>query len=254
VRTVHVDAARLHRWVAGFAARHGLAAVVATPEGILVQGEDGAAAAARAALGSWEPPLLDGSDLVAALAAHALTERRVAVVLLRRGGYACAMLVGRRIEASKVGSRYVQGRTAAGGWSQQRFARRRDRQTDELVGACAEVARRLLLPALPADAVVTGGDRRLLERVLADPGLTALRALPRGPHLDVGDPREAVLREVADRVHSVRIDLAEPDRGPEAEGSAGSRDPAPQKAARTRKADLDTRSEFRRRAPVQPAQ
>ena len=35
---------------------------------------------------------------------------------------------GDRLVASKVDSYYVQGRTAAGGWSQQRFARRRENQ------------------------------------------------------------------------------------------------------------------------------
>ena len=43
----------------------------------------------------------------------------------RRGGYAVGLASGGGFTASKVGSRHVQSRTAAGGWSQQRFARRR---------------------------------------------------------------------------------------------------------------------------------
>ena len=49
------------------------------------------------------------------------------------------------LTAAKVGSRHVQSRTAAGGWSQQRFARRRGKQADELVDAVVRHARRILL-------------------------------------------------------------------------------------------------------------
>ena len=58
----------------------------------------------------------------------------LAVVLVRRGGYAVGVASGDRLTAHKVGTRYVQSRTAAGGWSQQRFARRRANQADGLVG------------------------------------------------------------------------------------------------------------------------
>ena len=58
---------------------------------------------------------------------------------------------------SKVGSRYVQSRTAAGGWSQQRFARRREGQAKELVrGAAAAV--RPLTGTRRRGATVLGGD------------------------------------------------------------------------------------------------
>ena len=59
----------------------------------------------------------------------------LAVLLLRRGGYAVALAAEDGLLAHKVGSRHVQSRTAAGGWSQQRFARRRGNQADALVGA-----------------------------------------------------------------------------------------------------------------------
>ena len=66
------------------------------------------------------------------------------IILVRRGGYAVGLAHGDRLTAHKVGTRYVQSRTAAGGWSQQRFARRRANQADGLVGAVAEHAVRLL--------------------------------------------------------------------------------------------------------------
>ena len=61
---------------------------------------------------------------------------------------------GDRLTAHKVGTRYVQSRTAAGGWSQQRFARRRANQADGLVGAAVEHAVRLLTGIRPAGVVL----------------------------------------------------------------------------------------------------
>ena len=85
----------------------------------------------------------------------------LAVVLVRRGGYAVGVASGDRLTAHKVGTRYVQSRTAAGGWSQQRFARRRANQADELVGA-ARSTRCGCSPASGPAGVVLGGDKALV--------------------------------------------------------------------------------------------
>jgi peptide subunit release factor 1 (eRF1) len=53
---------------------------------------------------------------------------------------------GGRLTASKVDRQYVQGRTAAGGWSQQRFARRRDNQARAAAADGVDLVVRLLLP------------------------------------------------------------------------------------------------------------
>ena len=177
---------------------------------MLLRAQDGATAAFTAPFELWAPPSADPAGLVDSLVAHTLRDRRLGVLLARRGGYAVAVADGPAIGPSKVGTRYVQGRTAAGGWSQQRFARRRDNQTTDLVGAATEQALRLLVPALPLEGLVTGGDGRLIERVLADPRLKPLAGLPRWAHLAVGDPRTDVLREVPVQVRKVRIDLTDP--------------------------------------------
>ncbi|MEZ5191432.1 MAG: Vms1/Ankzf1 family peptidyl-tRNA hydrolase [Nocardioides sp.] len=49
------------------------------------------------------------------------------VLLVRKGGFAIAR-PSVPVTADKVGRRHVQGRTKAGGQSQQRFARRRANQ------------------------------------------------------------------------------------------------------------------------------
>lgn len=211
-RTLPIGAGRLVRWAAGFGERHGPVSVTVSPGAVDLSGRDGARALLADPWDSWRPA--DGvADPVGDLAAHVLAPRRVAALLVRRGGYACAVVDGGRVVASKVGTRYVQGRTAAGGWSQQRFARRRAKQTDELAGAAAEVAVRLLTGAADGAApgwLVTGGDRPLLDAVLADPRLAVLRTAPRGVHLSIGDPRSDLVGQLPDLITQVRVTLTEP--------------------------------------------
>lgn len=107
-----------------------------------------------------------------------------------------------------VGTRYVQSRTAAGGWSQQRFARRRANQADGLVGAAAEHAVRLLSGIRPA-GLVLGGDKTLTAALLEDERLAGLRDLPRRQFHDLPDPRLDVLQKALDRARAVRITIEE---------------------------------------------
>jgi hypothetical protein len=199
-RVIEVDPERFDRWMAGFAERHGAydAAEETTPGGVVVS--------ARAA---------DGSTVVATPFAH----DPLGVVLVRRGGYAVGLARGARLLGSKVGTRHVQSRTAAGGWSQQRFARRRDKQADELVAAVVAHARRVLLgddesPPEGADGIprglVVGGDRALVREVLDASPLRALRGLPVRELYDLPDPRREVLATALRRGRAVRIQLTDP--------------------------------------------
>jgi peptide subunit release factor 1 (eRF1) len=100
----------------------------------------------------------------------------------------------------------VHGRTAAGGWSQQRFARRREGQAKVALDEAAEVAARILLPvAASLDAVVLGGDRRAATSVLEDVRLEALRPLVVDRLLEVVDPRLKVLEATPRAFRAVRI-------------------------------------------------
>ena len=151
-------------------------------------------------------PPLGGDDLVA----HALADRRVAVLLVRLGGYATGVFDGTRLVASKVGSRQVHGRSAAGGQSQQRFARRREGQARVALAAAADTAVNVLLPYVSTvDAVVLGGDRRAADDVLADPRLAPLRPLVVEARLDVPDPRLKVLQSTPDLFRAVRIRITD---------------------------------------------
>ena len=77
-----------------------------------------------------------------AFAAHARRPRTVGVLLVRLGGYAAGVFTGYppTLQDAKVGSRLVHGRSAAGGWSQHRFARRREKQANEALDAAADAA------------------------------------------------------------------------------------------------------------------
>ncbi len=208
-RTVEVAPERLPGWVDRYAASHPGTRAGVTDDGLRLDSDSGAVAVVRPLLPFSPPPGGSDEDLVRRLADHAARETPTALVLLRRGGYAVGLACGARLLASKVGSRYVQSRTAAGGWSQQRFARRREGQARELVRSAAQAWAGLVLTETPA-VLVTGGDRPLVEGLLAEPALGTARALGVARHLDVPDPRLAVLREAAARSRALLVTVREP--------------------------------------------
>ena len=187
---------RLQRWLDGFAARHGPVSRELDDRTLRLTAQDGA-------LAELEVPF---PPLAGTLVEHVLRERQVGVLLVRLGGSACGVFDGPRLVASKVTTRQVHGRSAAGGQSQQRFARRRDGQVRVALDAFADTAVRVLLPAVGSlDAVVTGGERTAVDAVLADRRLAALRPLLTGRLLDGPDPRLAVLAASYDQLRAVWI-------------------------------------------------
>ncbi len=106
---------------------------------------------------------IDGSDL------EELYERdvTVGVVLLRMGRYAIGVVRGDKLLASKTDTRHVKNRHRAGGSSQRRFMRSRDRLIRELYDAGCEVTRRIFEPYLDSiDCVLTGGERQTINGFL----------------------------------------------------------------------------------------
>ncbi|MBB5825417.1 acVLRF1 family peptidyl-tRNA hydrolase [Micromonospora carbonacea] len=199
-RWVEVTPARVDRWVDGFADRHGPPTETTQEYGLLLTAPDGATAALHAPPGA--PPGADVPTFVAA----ARAPRRIGLLLARKGAVAVGVAEGEKLVVSKVDTRYVQGRTAAGGWSQQRFARRRDNQAKAALGDAAELAVRLLLPeAAHLAAVVCGGDRRAVDTVLADRRLAPLAERRADRLLDVPEPRLAVLVDAVAAARAVRI-------------------------------------------------
>jgi len=207
-RRVEVAPERLEHWFDGFADRHGELRWSAGPQQVEVSAADGSVVECTVPF----PPLLADTQQqpLGSLVAHCLRERRVGVVLVRLGGFAAGVFAGPQLVVAKVGSRPVHGRSAAGGWSQHRFARRREGQANVALQAAADVVCRIVLPlAETLDAVVAGGDRRAVDTVLGDPRLAALLPLLTPPLLDVPTPDRRVLQESHQRFRAVSLRVTE---------------------------------------------
>jgi hypothetical protein len=206
-RRLGVAPERLGRWLDGVGERHGAFTEVSTADGVVhITCADSTTLSLRAPF-DWDPE----PTLLTGFTAAARRPRRAAVLLVRRGRWAVGVFDGSDLVVSKVDARQVQGRTAAGGWSQQRFARRRGHQTDAVVEHAVGTAVRVLLPhAGGLAALFTGGDRGLVDEVLADPRLKAVAGLRREPALDVGEPTKAVLLSTPGLFRAVDVHIVEP--------------------------------------------
>jgi hypothetical protein len=220
-RWVDVPPERLASWIVTFTQRHGEGSVSRDEAGATVTftAADGAAAECHPPF----PPLQrartagtadDGDPAAAAeaIVAHTVADRTVGVLLVRLGGYAVGVFEGSppRLVRSKTGSRPVHGRSAAGGWSQHRFARRRENQAATALRAAADSAAGIFGPCR-LDALVLGGDKRSIAGLRGDTRLAPYLGLATDRFLTVPDPRLAVLKETPRAFLAVRIRLTEPE-------------------------------------------
>jgi hypothetical protein len=204
VTEVLVPVARIERWVQNFTTRHGATTLEVCDGALTGSAADGSTFLAQ-------PPFAQahaGPADPVAFAQACGPPARWGVLLVRKGGFAVARLAGERIVESKVGQRHVQGRTKAGGQSQQRFSRRRDNQARAAYEAAAGHAQRILTG--PLTALVCGGDRTAVEQVLEDPALRRLTAVRVEPWLAVPDPRRAVLEQAVVDAGSVAVTVTDP--------------------------------------------
>jgi hypothetical protein len=236
-RWVDVAPERFPGWVASFARRHGAdtedqsLTMAVTGDSVIFTAPDGAVAECHPPF----PPVADNSkkraadeaarpaeaaEVAEAVVAHARRPRTVGVLLVRLGGYAAGVFTGYppALADAKTGSRLVHGRSAAGGWSQHRFARRREKQASEALqaaaGAAADVFGRRggrgARPGETLDAVVLGGDKRAMAELRQDPRLAPYLAIATDRFLTVPDPKRAVLEATPRLFLAVRIRLTEP--------------------------------------------
>ena len=187
------------RWLANFEERHRTTTLSVASGRLVGRAEDGSTFEAAAPFDAdVEEPTLEALDGACA------PPRDWGVLLVRKGGFAVARLTGEEVIESKVGQRHVQGRTKAGGQSQQRFARRRDNQARAAYEAAADHAARILADA---PLLVVGGDHGAVEAVLADPRVRGATTRVVGAFLTVPDPRRGVLEGAIRDAASVRIDV-----------------------------------------------
>jgi hypothetical protein len=218
-RWVDVGPERVEAWLDSFAERHradgagaghtSQTSIDAGREIVTVRAADGSIAECHAPF----PPLPAGTRGTGAeLAAHAGADRTVAVLLVRLGGYAAGVFSGAapRLVTSKVGSRLVHGRSAAGGTSQHRFARRREKQAREALEAAADCAVGVFGPWRgQLDALVLGGDKRSMAALREDIRLRPYFDIAVDRFLTVPDPRLAVLQGTPRLFRAVRIRLTD---------------------------------------------
>jgi hypothetical protein len=198
---VDVAPERLPRWLANFESRHG----AYREQGLTLIAADGASAEFVAPAGLPRVTTMDE------LIDQAQAPRRLGLLLARKGAVAVGIADGTALVASKVDTHYVQGRTAAGGWSQQRFARRRDNQAKAAAADGAGIVGRLLLPEVRTlRALVTGGDRAAVDAILGVPQLAPVAALRAERMLDVPEPRHAVLVSAVAGARAVPVLVKEP--------------------------------------------
>ncbi len=216
---VEVPADRLVGWVGRFGSRNGGLADLSTDgETVRIRGGDGTIAVLQVpfgpmATGDRQPGAPGGAgassrgeqaEPVESLLDHLASLGPLGLILVRGGAHSVGIARGGVVQHSSTDRAYLQGRTAAGGWSQQRFARRRGNQRAASLAEAAQTAARLLVPQT-LDGLVLGGDRTALTEVLADPRLAPLRDLPTRTFPDVPEPRRTVLDDVAARSLSVPI-------------------------------------------------
>ncbi|SED22317.1 hypothetical protein SAMN04489844_3952 [Nocardioides exalbidus] len=195
---VLVPAVRWERWVANFASRHDGASLTVVDGGLGGTAADGSHFSARLPFGA----AYDGPADAGAFATAVVAPTAWGVLLVRKGGFAVARLGGTGLVEHKVGQRHVQGRTKAGGQSQQRFARRRDNQARQAYEAAADHAARILSGVPLASA---GGDRAAVDAVLDDTRLAHVTVVE--PWHAVPDPRRAVLDQAIADTQAILVDV-----------------------------------------------
>ncbi len=146
------------------------------------------------------------------------------VVLLRLGGYAVGVFKGDRLVASKSGTRYVKGRHKAGGTSQSRFARIRQKQIHELFVKVCSVAQERLGPYEgELERVFLGGEGHTLTAFLKECAfLRGMKGRIAGRLLAVREPRRRELERMPRQIWMSRVLALKAPEGflPGVEGAA----------------------------------
>ena len=127
----------------------------------------------------------------------------IGVILLRLGRYAVGVLRGESLVATKTDSRYMKNRHRAGGQSQRRFQRSRERLIRELYDKTSEVTRTIFTPYLSEmDYVLLGGERGTLNGFVKRCPLMQreLKSKTLARRLPVAQPNQKALKSISREV------------------------------------------------------
>ena len=129
------------------------------------------------------------------------------VVLLRLGSYSVGVFQGRNLVDAKTGARYVKGRHSAGGTSQRRFSRVREKQIHHLYVKVCDLVRQKFEPyEKKLERIFLGGERHTLSGFVKQcPFLQRLKPLIADRILPVHEPRRRELDRMPDEVWKSRV-------------------------------------------------
>ena len=199
---VHVPAARIARWVANFAERHGETTLAVRDGALVGVAADGSDFSARLPFATpYDGPAGRRGARRGARAAVRLGRAAGAQGRLRRGpagGGADRGVQGRASGTCRAARRPGDSRSSASpGAATTRRGRPTRRPPTTPRGSSAST---------PGDLpVVTGGDRPAVAEVLADPRLRGVRVVE--PWLAVADPRRAVLERAVVDALAVQVEV-----------------------------------------------
>lgn len=136
----------------------------------------------------------------------------VGVLLLRLGNYAVGVFRGGELVASKSGSRYVKNRHKAGGTSQRRFERSRERLRRELFDRVCREAEGIFAPfGGGIDHIFMGGERHTLKLFVDRCGLAQrLAPITLGRTLAVERPGKRALEKMPYEIWKSRVYVFSP--------------------------------------------
>ena len=129
------------------------------------------------------------------------------VVLLRLGRFAVGVFCGEELVASKTDTRYVKGRHSAGGQSQKRFERIREKQIQGIFDKTCSVVREKFGPFEgQLDYIFLGGERFTLKGFLKRcEYLQKLSPKILGRVLNVREPKRKALDSVVDIIWESQV-------------------------------------------------
>ena len=150
--------------------------------------------------------LLAGWD-VSQLRALLSREYVLGVVLLRLGRFAVGVFRGEALLSSKTDTRYVKGRHSAGGQSQKRFERIREKQVREIFDKTCTVVRGQFAPFEDElDYILLGGERFTLQGFLKRcEYLQKLSPKTLGRVLNVREPKHQALKQVIETIWESQV-------------------------------------------------
>ena len=134
-------------------------------------------------------------------------EYMLGIVLLRLGRFAVGVFRGEALLSSKTDTRYVKGRHSAGGQSQKRFERIREKQVQEIFNKTCTVVKEKFTPYEDQlDYILLGGERFTLQGFLKRCDyLSRLSPKILGRILNIREPKHVALERCIETVWESRV-------------------------------------------------